>query len=330
MPHRSLAPQSCTPEQGQSPAPASGAQPRSSGALPKTKRAGPLGKAAAGDIYINEQNEIPGTEANSHEKTPLVLVADAAGVLAQPAGQAAEGPADEAGAGLSLAAKAAQVREKAEAVMKARAEAAERPTWLLKAHDFHLNYNKGELKYTGRRGGGGGGPRPPREVDWDLVGEWRAAGCPDVPRGKARPEGYTLDTEPYAWESWAQAGKPPASEQREDELLRQFERMRNKCVNARLALSAASGVPVGTLDGMLSRARKRCEAKDKDTLSNDRYKAKLAQMSAKELHGHITALRPNKRAGTLDPALEKALLSASEERYEELADFERGRKRRAM
>ena len=40
---------------------------------------------------------------------------------------------------------------------------------------------------------------------------------------------------------------------------------------------------------------------------------------------------PNKRAGTLDPALGKALLSASEERYEEpLADFERGRKRRAV
>jgi len=307
VPHRSLAPQSCTLEQGQSPAPASDAQPRSSGALPETKRAGPLGKAAAD----NEQNEIPGTEAKSHEKTPLVLVADAAGLLAQPA---------------------AQVREKAEAVMKARAEAAERPTWLLKAHDFHLNYNKGELKYIGR-----GGSLPLRrddgEFDWDLVGEWRAAGSPDVPRGKAtRPEGWTraLDREPYAWESWAQAGKPPASEQREDELLGQFERMRNKCVNARLALSAASGVPVGTLDGMLSRARKRCEDKDKDTLSNDRYKAKLAQMSAKELHGHIAALRPNKRAGTLDPALGKALLSASEERYEELADFERGRKRRAV
>ena len=203
--------------------------------------------------------------------------------------------------------------------------------WLLQANDFHLNYNKGEVKYTGR----GGSHHhhllrrdAPGEVDWDLVGEWRAAGSPDVPRGKAtRPEGWTraLDREPYAWDSWVQAGKPPASEQREDELLRQFERMRNKCVNARLALSAASGVPVGTLDGMLSRARKRCEDKDTDTLE-----AKLAQMSAKELHGHIAALRPNKRAGTLDPALEKALLSASEERYEELADFERSRKRRAM
>ena len=64
MPHRSLAPQSCTLEQGQSPAPASDAQPRSSGALPETKRAGPLGKAAA-----DEPNEIPGTEAKSHEKT---------------------------------------------------------------------------------------------------------------------------------------------------------------------------------------------------------------------------------------------------------------------
>lgn len=65
MPHHSLAPQSCTPEQRQSPAPASDAQPRSSGVLPETKRAGPLGKAAA----VHEQNEIPGTEAKSHEKT---------------------------------------------------------------------------------------------------------------------------------------------------------------------------------------------------------------------------------------------------------------------
>ena len=43
----------------------------------------------------------------------------------------------------------------------------------------------------------------------------------------------------------------------EDELLLRYESMRGACANARAELSHAIGMPVGTLDGVLSRARKR-------------------------------------------------------------------------
>jgi hypothetical protein len=71
--------------------------------------------------------------------------------------------------------------------------------------------------------------RETRGVDWDLFGEWRAAGCPDVPRGKAiigpramRSTGNR--THRILGPGGDKAGKPPASEQREDELLRYFVR----------------------------------------------------------------------------------------------------------
>ena len=44
---------------------------------------------------------------------------------------------------------------------------------------------------------------------------------------------------------------------REDELLVRYEQMHGSCSNARLELSSLASVPLGTLDGMLSRARKR-------------------------------------------------------------------------
>jgi hypothetical protein len=44
---------------------------------------------------------------------------------------------------------------------------------------------------------------------------------------------------------------------REDELLVQYEQMHGNCSNARQALSSLISVPLGTLDGMLSRSRKR-------------------------------------------------------------------------
>ena len=44
---------------------------------------------------------------------------------------------------------------------------------------------------------------------------------------------------------------------REDELLVQYEQMHGNCSNARQALSLLISVPLGTLDGMLSRSRKR-------------------------------------------------------------------------
>ena len=43
----------------------------------------------------------------------------------------------------------------------------------------------------------------------------------------------------------------------EDELLLHYESMRGACQNARTELSTAIGMPIGTLDGVLSRARKR-------------------------------------------------------------------------
>ena len=43
----------------------------------------------------------------------------------------------------------------------------------------------------------------------------------------------------------------------EDELLLRYESMRGACQNARTELSTAIGMPIGTLDGVLSRARKR-------------------------------------------------------------------------
>jgi hypothetical protein len=45
--------------------------------------------------------------------------------------------------------------------------------------------------------------------------------------------------------------------QREDELLCRYEQMRGACGNARVELARATDVPLGTLDGMLARARKR-------------------------------------------------------------------------
>ena len=45
--------------------------------------------------------------------------------------------------------------------------------------------------------------------------------------------------------------------QRENELLCRYEQMLGECVNARMELARASHVPLGTLDGMLARARKR-------------------------------------------------------------------------
>ena len=47
---------------------------------------------------------------------------------------------------------------------------------------------------------------------------------------------------------------------REDELLVRYEQMHGSCSNARLELSSLASVPLGTLDGMLSRARKRRKA----------------------------------------------------------------------
>ena len=43
----------------------------------------------------------------------------------------------------------------------------------------------------------------------------------------------------------------------EDELLLRYESMLGACVNARTELSVAIDMPVGTLDGVLARARKR-------------------------------------------------------------------------
>ena len=44
---------------------------------------------------------------------------------------------------------------------------------------------------------------------------------------------------------------------REDELLVRYEQLQGSCPNARLELSSLTSVALGTLDGMLSRARKR-------------------------------------------------------------------------
>ena len=47
----------------------------------------------------------------------------------------------------------------------------------------------------------------------------------------------------------------------EDELLLRYESMRGACQNARTELSHAIGMSVGTLDGVLARARKRRKSK---------------------------------------------------------------------
>ena len=47
---------------------------------------------------------------------------------------------------------------------------------------------------------------------------------------------------------------------REDELLVRYEQSHGSCPNTRLELSSLASVPLGTLDGMLSRARKRRKA----------------------------------------------------------------------
>ena len=47
---------------------------------------------------------------------------------------------------------------------------------------------------------------------------------------------------------------------REDELLVRYEQLHGSCPNTRLELSSLASVPLGTLDGMLSRARKRRKA----------------------------------------------------------------------
>ena len=49
-------------------------------------------------------------------------------------------------------------------------------------------------------------------------------------------------------------------DQGEDELLLRYESMRGACQNARTELSTAIGMPIGTLDGVLSRARKRARS----------------------------------------------------------------------
>ena len=47
----------------------------------------------------------------------------------------------------------------------------------------------------------------------------------------------------------------------EDELLLRYESMLGMCANARTELSHAIGMSVGTLDGVLARARKRRKSK---------------------------------------------------------------------
>jgi hypothetical protein len=54
---------------------------------------------------------------------------------------------------------------------------------------------------------------------------------------------------------------------REDELLVQYEQMHGNCSNARQALSLLISVPLGTLDGMLSRSRKRRKVAEEKELA---------------------------------------------------------------
>ena len=55
-------------------------------------------------------------------------------------------------------------------------------------------------------------------------------------------------------------GRRELKRRREDELLVQYELLLGTCANARMSLAESERMPVGTLDGILVRARKRRQA----------------------------------------------------------------------